>query len=39
LALPFDEEAAKFFDAEAEDFHSVQQAEESIYGRWARFPC
>jgi RNA polymerase primary sigma factor len=31
LALPFDEEAAKFFDAEAEDFHSVQQAEESIY--------
>jgi RNA polymerase primary sigma factor len=30
-ALPFDEEAAKFFDAEAEDFHSVQQAEESIY--------
>jgi RNA polymerase primary sigma factor len=31
LGLPFDEEAAKFFDAEAEDFHSVQQAEESIY--------
>ena len=31
LNLPFDEEAAKFFDAEAEDFHSVQQAEESIY--------
>jgi RNA polymerase primary sigma factor len=31
LSLPFDEEAAKFFDAEAEDFHSVQQAEESIY--------
>jgi len=31
LALPFDEEAAKFFDAEAEDFHAVQQAEESIY--------
>jgi len=34
-ALPFDEEtdAAKFFDAEAdtEDYHSVQQAEESIY--------
>jgi RNA polymerase primary sigma factor len=29
--IPFDEEAAKFFDAEAEDFHSVQQAEESIY--------
>jgi len=31
LGIPFDEEAAKFFDAEAEDFHSVQQAEESIY--------
>jgi RNA polymerase primary sigma factor len=31
IGLPFDEEAAKFFDAEAEDFHSVQQAEESIY--------
>ncbi len=31
LGLPFDDEAAKFFDAEAEDFHSVQQAEESIY--------
>ncbi|HEX8985461.1 MAG TPA: RNA polymerase sigma factor RpoD [Bryobacteraceae bacterium] len=31
LGLPFDEEAAKFFDAEAEDFHAVQQAEESIY--------
>jgi len=31
LGLPFDEEAAKFFDAEAEDFHSVQQVEESIY--------
>jgi RNA polymerase primary sigma factor len=31
LGLPFDEESVKFFDAEAEDFHSVQQAEESIY--------
>jgi RNA polymerase primary sigma factor len=31
LGIPFDEEAAKFFDAEAEDFHAVQQAEESIY--------
>jgi RNA polymerase primary sigma factor len=31
LGLPFDEETAKFFDAEAEDFHSAQQAEESIY--------
>jgi len=31
LSLPFDEEAAKFFDAEAEDFHAVQQVEESIY--------
>ncbi len=31
LGLPFDEEAAKFFDTEAEDFHSVQQVEESIY--------
>jgi RNA polymerase primary sigma factor len=31
LGLPFDEESAKFFDAEVEDFHSVQQAEESIY--------
>ncbi len=31
LGLPFDEETAKFFDAEAEDFHSVQQVEESIY--------
>ncbi|MGD0199784.1 MAG: RNA polymerase sigma factor RpoD [Bryobacteraceae bacterium] len=31
LGLPFDEEAAKFFEAEAEDFHSVQQVEESIY--------
>jgi len=31
LGLPFDEETTKFFDAEAEDFHSVQQAEESIY--------
>jgi RNA polymerase primary sigma factor len=31
LGLPFDEESAKFFDAEPEDFHSVQQAEESIY--------
>jgi RNA polymerase primary sigma factor len=31
LGLPFDEEAAKLFDAEAEDFHAVQQAEESIY--------
>ena len=31
LGIPFDEEAAKFFDAEAEDFHTAQQAEESIY--------
>jgi RNA polymerase primary sigma factor len=31
LGIPFDEEAAKFFDAEAEDFHSTQQVEESIY--------
>jgi RNA polymerase primary sigma factor len=31
LGLPFDEEAAKFFDTEAEDFHSAQQVEESIY--------
>jgi RNA polymerase primary sigma factor len=31
LGLPFDEETVKFFDAEAEDFHAVQQAEESIY--------
>ncbi|MGE5644203.1 MAG: RNA polymerase sigma factor RpoD [Acidobacteriota bacterium] len=31
ISIPFDEEAAKFFDAEAEDFHAVQQAEESIY--------
>ncbi len=31
LGPPFDEETAKFFDAEAEDFHSVQQVEESIY--------
>jgi len=31
LGLPFDEETAKFLDAEAEDFHATQQAEESIY--------
>jgi RNA polymerase primary sigma factor len=30
LGLPFDEEP-KFFDADADEFHSAQQAEESIY--------
>jgi RNA polymerase primary sigma factor len=30
LGLPFDEEP-KFFDAEADEFHTAQQAEESIY--------
>ncbi|MGA2435714.1 MAG: RNA polymerase sigma factor RpoD [Bryobacteraceae bacterium] len=31
IGLPFDEEAAKFFGAEPEDFHAAQQVEESIY--------
>ena len=30
LGLPFDEEP-KFFDTEADEFHTAQQAEESIY--------